>query len=313
MSDLDPPSRILFQDALRETVARKLVLVTGMSGAGRTTALKILEDLGYEAVDNLPLSFLPSMLVAREEIGTALAIGIDIRTRGFDVPRLLFEIDTLARSGGLDVQLLFLDCDNDILARRYTETRRRHPLARDRRVIDGILLERECLAPLRLQAGIVLDTSELRIADLKRVLAGHFAIESQRRLSVFVTSFSFRSGLPREADLVFDVRFLDNPYYDLALRGQTGLDAAVGDFILRDPCFDRFWDSLISLLGPLLPRYDREGKSYLTIAVGCTGGRHRSVFVAERLGKWLGEIGQTVVVGHRELPVAESGPEWPVA
>ena len=308
MSDPDSPAPLSIRDSGPDVVGRKLVLVTGMSGAGRSTALKILEDLGYEAVDNLPLSFLPALLQARQEVVAPLAVGIDVRTRDFDVRRLLSEIDALAHRDGLDIQLLFLDCDNEILARRYTETRRRHPLARDRRVIDGILLEREALVPLRLHAGVLLDTSELRIADLKRVLDGLFGIESRRRLSIFVTSFSFRSGLPREADLVFDVRFLDNPYYDLALRGKTGLDPEVAAFVARDPSFEPFWAALTALLGPLLPRYDREGKSYLTIAVGCTGGRHRSVFIAERLGKWLEEIGQTVVVGHRDLATVGQGP-----
>ena len=178
-------------------------------------------------------------------------------------------------------------------------------MARDRPVVDGIVLERGYLLPLRQHADVTLDTSDLRTADLKRILQGHFGVEMQRPLSVFVTSFSFRMGLPREADLVFDVRFLDNPHYDFGLRPLTGLDPAVGTFIERDTSYAPFWTALTALLGPLLPRYDREGKSYLTIAVGCTGGRHRSVFVTERVGEWLGGIGQTVVIGHRDLAEAE--------
>lgn len=301
MSDPAPSAQLSNPADDAAASRRRLVLVTGMSGAGRSTSLKILEDLGYEAVDNLPLSFLSSMLQAREDIVAPLAIGIDVRTRDFDVSSLKAEIEALADNHWLDVRLLFLDCDDQILARRYTETRRLHPLARDRPVIDGIVLERGYLMPLRQFADVTLDTSDLRTADLKRILQGHFGIETRRPLSVFVTSFSFRMGLPREADLVFDVRFLDNPHYDMELRDLTGLDAPVGAFIERDLSFRPFWHALTALLGPLLPRYDREGKSYLTIAVGCTGGRHRSVFVTELLGKWLHEIGQAAVIGHRDL------------
>lgn len=307
MSDTAPSAQLSGDAQTAATSRHRLVLVTGMSGAGRSTSLKILEDMGYEAVDNLPLSFLPSMLQAREEIATPLAIGIDVRTRDFDVASLKAEIAALSDNHSLDVRLLFLDCDDQILARRYTETRRLHPLARDRPVSDGIVVERSYLLPLRQHADVTLDTSDLRTADLKRILQGHFGIETRRRLSVFVTSFSFRMGLPREADLVFDVRFLDNPHYDMALRDLTGRDTPVGAFIERDPSFLPFWKALTALLGPLLPRYDREGKSYLTIAVGCTGGRHRSVFVTELLGKWLGEMGQAAVIGHRDL--ADAAPQ----
>jgi UPF0042 nucleotide-binding protein len=301
MSDSVTPEQRSDVAAPAAAESRRLVLITGMSGAGRSTSLKILEDMGYEAIDNLPLSFLPSMLQAREGIDAPLAVGIDVRTRDFDVPSLIAEIEGLANRDGLHVRLLFLDCDDDILARRYTETRRLHPLARDRRVIDGIVREREYLAPLRIDAHVVLDTSDLRASDLKRILQGHFGIATQGQLQVFVTSFSFRAGLPREADLVFDVRFLDNPFYVPELRYLDGRNQPVGAFIDRDASFEPFWNGLISLLGPLLPHYDREGKSYLTIAVGCTGGRHRSVYVAERLGAWLAGIGQNVVIGHRDL------------
>ena len=301
MSDPAPSAQLSNKTDTAAASRRRLVLVTGMSGAGRSTSLKILEDMGYEAVDNLPISFLAAMLHTREEIAAPLAIGIDVRTRDFNVASLKAEISGLADHHWLDVRLLFLDCDDLILARRYTETRRLHPLARDRPVIDGIVLERGYLLPLRQHADVTLDTSDLRTGDLKRLLQGHFGVETRRPLSVFVTSFSFRMGLPREADLVFDVRFLDNPHYDMDLRDLTGLNDAVGAFIERDPSFTPFWNALTALLGPLLPRYDREGKSYLTIAVGCTGGRHRSVYVTELLGKWLRGMGQAAVIGHRDL------------
>lgn len=278
-----------------------IVLITGMSGAGRTSSLKMLEDLGYEAVDNLPLTLLPGLVGQSGARPQPIAVGIDVRTRGFAVVNVLGELAKLASDRGLDVRLVFVDCDDEALARRYTETRRRHPLAGDRPVMDGIRLERELVSPLRARADLVIDTSVSKPADLKRILAGHFSLDDRPGLKLFVTSFSFRQGLPREADLVFDVRFLDNPYYDPALRELTGLDPAVGAKVAADPGFEAFFTSLTGLLRPLLPRYDREGKSYLTIAIGCTGGRHRSVFTAERLGSWLRAEGQMVTVAHRDI------------
>ncbi len=278
-----------------------IVLITGMSGAGRTSSLKMLEDLGYEAVDNLPLTLLPGLVGQSGARPQPIAVGIDVRTRGFAVVNVLGELAKLASDRGLDVRLVFVDCDDEALARRYTETRRRHPLAGDRPVMDGIRLERELVSPLRALADLVIDTSVSKPADLKRILAGHFSLDDRPGLKLFVTSFSFRQGLPREADLVFDVRFLDNPYYDPALRELTGLDPAVGAKVAADPGFEAFFTSLTGLLRPLLPRYDREGKSYLTIAIGCTGGRHRSVFTAERLGSWLRAEGQMVTVAHRDI------------
>ncbi len=293
--------------APRTAGARPLiVLITGMSGAGRTASLKMLEDMGYEAVDNLPISLLPGLVAQPAPGARPIAIGIDIRTRDFGVANVMAEHDKLVADGRLDCRLLFLDCDDEALARRYTETRRLHPLSGDRPVMDGIRRERDLVSPLRARADVVIDTSVLKTADLKRLLAGHFALDNRSTLKLFVTSFSFRQGLPREADLVFDVRFLDNPHYVPHLRHQTGLDPAVQAHIAADPSFDGFFASLTALLKPLLPRYDREGKSYLTIAVGCTGGRHRSVYVAELLGRWLNGEGQSVAVGHRDVtrPVA---------
>jgi RNase adaptor protein for sRNA GlmZ degradation len=278
-----------------------IVLITGMSGAGRTSSLKMLEDLGYEAVDNLPLSLLPGLVGQSGTRSQSIAVGIDVRTRGFAVVNVLGELAKLVSDRGLDCRLVFVDCDDEALARRYTETRRRHPLAGDRPVMDGIRLERELVSPLRARADLVIDTSVSKPADLKRILAGHFSLDDRPGLKLFVTSFSFRQGLPREADLVFDVRFLDNPYYDPALRELTGLDSAVGARVAADPGFEGFFTSLTGLLRPLLPRYDREGKSYLTIAIGCTGGRHRSVYTAEQLGHWLRAEGQMVTVAHRDI------------
>jgi RNase adapter protein RapZ len=257
---------------------------------------------------------LPNLLAAPAP--APLAIGVDVRTRDFGVGALLAALDRLIAEHALALQIVFLDCEDDPLVRRYTETRRRHPLAGDRPVIDGIALERQRVSPLRDRADLVIDTTALSPGDLKRLLYGHFALNAQSRITIFLTSFSYRHGLPRDADLVLDVRFLRNPHYVAALRPLTGHDREVGRFIEADPDFAPFFERLCQWLTPLLPRYEREGKSYLTIAFGCTGGRHRSVYVAERLSTWLGEQGRIVAVGHRDLdraapPVPNAAPGEP--
>lgn len=278
-----------------------VVIVTGMSGAGRSTALKALEDLGYEAVDNLPISLLSSLLTPGTGGGRPLAIGVDARTRDFGAAPFLEELDGLIRMEAFRVRLLFLDCDSEVLQRRFSETRRRHPVAPDRRITDGITHERSLLAPLRDRADEVIDTTDMAVGELKRLLDSNYALERAPGLAVFVTSFAYRHGLPHEADLVFDVRFLQNPHYVDGLREQSGLDKPVGDFIEQDPDLEGYFRHLTELLEPLLPRFSAEGKSYLTIAVGCTGGKHRSVYTAERLGTWLKEKGERVSVNHRDL------------
>ena len=287
--------------------ALPVLLVTGMSGAGKTSTLKALEDMGYEAVDNVPLSLLESLVFpgvrgsAKQLFPRPIAIGIDIRTRDFGTESFLQELDRMVGQSELEVTALFLDCADDELRRRYAETRHRHPLATDRPVSDGIARERYLMAPLRGLADVTIDTTGLAPGELKRILNGHFGLESEPGLVVFVTSFSFRQGLPRAADLVFDVRFLTNPHYDPELRRFSGKDAKVAEFIAADAGFDNFFDGLTGLLHPLLPRYAAEGKSYLTMAIGCTGGRHRSVFVAEGLAAWLREQGQRVHLHHRDM------------
>jgi len=278
----------------------RLLVVTGMSGAGRSTALKALEDMGYEAIDNVPLSLLPS-LVGPQATQMPLAVGVDVRTRDFAVPSLVEALERLVAEHALDLRMVFLDCDDELLERRYTETRRRHPLAAERPVADGIRLERQRVWPLRGRADLVIDSSALTPADLKRLLYGHFALDAAPGISLFVTSFSYRHGLPRDADLVFDVRFLRNPHYVDRLRPKTGRDAEVGAYIEADPDFHRLFDALCGWLDELLPRYEREGKSYLTIAFGCTGGRHRSVFCAERFAARLRSNGRHVELAHRDL------------
>ncbi len=280
---------------------RRVVLVTGMSGAGRTSALRALEDAGYEAVDNLPLSLLSS-LIRRDDAQThALAIGVDTRTRGFAAGALLAAIDAVRAEAGTDLCLLFVDCDDESLRRRFTETRRRHPLAMDRPLADGIGAERAMLRDVRDRADLVIDTSTLSQADLKRRVQDSLALDASPGLAVHVVSFAYRNGLPSDADLVFDVRFLSNPHYQPDMRPLTGRDPAVAEYIERDAGCAGFLDGLTSMLTALLPRYAREGKSYLTIAIGCTGGRHRSVYVAERLAAWLRAQDWRCGLHHRDL------------
>jgi UPF0042 nucleotide-binding protein len=203
----------------------------------------------------------------------------------------------------LAVTLLFVDCEDEVLRRRFTETRRRHPLAQGRPLTDGIAAERRLVASLRKRADMTIDTSTLSPQDLRRVISAQLGLEQAQGMAVFVTSFSYKNGLPREADLVFDVRFLRNPHYDTELKPLTGRDPAVADYVAGDPDFAPFFGGLTRLLKRLLPRYEREGKSYLTIAIGCTGGRHRSVALAEKLTAALRAAGRNVTLNHRELGV----------
>jgi RNase adapter protein RapZ len=281
----------------------RIVLVTGMAGAGRTTALKVLEDIGFEAVDNLPATLLRGLLRPGERVERDLAIGIDCRARAFDPSLIGRQLDQHVRNPNL--QLLFLDCEDEILRRRFTETRRRHPLAVDRPVTDGIAHERQLMAPLRERASLVIDTSQLLPADLRGLLIGHFAAPGDDHLTLSVISFAYRNGLPREADLVVDVRFLANPHYVDALRPLTGRDPEVRAYVEADPGYRVLMDGLSALLLPLLPSYRREGKSYLTIAFGCTGGRHRSVLIAERFAEQLRGAGWPVLLQHRDTPLAD--------
>jgi UPF0042 nucleotide-binding protein len=281
----------------------RIVLVTGMSGAGRSTALKGLEDLGFEAVDNLPATLLGSLIRSGDRVERDLAIGIDCRTRAFDPQKLCQQLAERRSPRSLNLHLLFLDCEDEILRRRFTETRRRHPLAPDRPVTDGIIRERRLMSPLRERADLVIDTSQLSQARLRELIAGHFgAATAAPTLSVI--SFAFRNGLPREADLVFDVRFLANPHYVEALSPLTGLDPEVQAHVEADPAYALLMERLDALLLPLLPFYQREGKSYLTIAFGCTGGRHRSIVVAERFAERLRSSGWLVALRHRDTPEA---------
>lgn len=277
---------------------RRILVVTGMSGAGKSSVLKVLEDLGWEAVDNLPVTLLPRL--AGGAGPRPIAVGIDSRTRGFDGTSLRTALGQL-RESGMRAALLFLDCDDDILHNRFTATRRLHPLAADRPVTDGIALERGLLLPVRSQADLTIDTSRLRLPDLRTRIVGEYALAADNGMVTTIVSFSYRHGLPREADLVFDARFLRNPFYEPTLRPLSGEDEAVGAHVAGDPAFAPFFADLTRLLSDLLPAYEKAGKRYLTVAVGCTGGRHRSVYLAIRLAKELENGGFRPVLRHRDI------------
>ena len=285
---------------LKSQDGAKIVLVTGVSGAGKSSALKAFEDMGYEAIDNVPISLI-DRLTAPGEFEDHTAIGIDIRTRDFNAKAVLKKISGLIRQHEADIDMIFLDCEDDIRVRRYEETRRRHPLALDRPVLDGIRQERIQIEALREHASLLIDTSDMKLGDLKRTLDGQFGLKNVAGLSVFICSFGFKYGLLRDADLVFDVRFLKNPYYDIDLRLLSGKDQVVQDYIASDEGFHLFFERLLELLNFLLDRYEAEGKSYLTIAIGCTGGQHRSVFAAEWLAKSLQEHKFPIQVKHRDM------------
>ncbi|HLW27422.1 MAG TPA: RNase adapter RapZ [Kiloniellales bacterium] len=283
-----------------QQAASPLLLVTGLSGAGRSTALKSLEDLGWESIDNLPLTLLDGVLGANPQ-RQPLAVGIDTRTLDFSILLFQRQAERLRADPRIQFDLLFLDCDDQVLQQRYTATRRPHPLALNKPLADGVAAERALLEPLRLIADHVLDTSDLPPVELRRLLAAKLPIDRSAGMQLFVLSFSYRFGLPREADLVFDMRFLDNPHWEQELRGLTGRDAPVQEYLAADPSYEPFMTGLFGLLAPLLERYQAGGKSYLTIAIGCTGGQHRSVAAAERLAAWLREQGWPAGLTHREL------------
>jgi len=287
-------------------VRTRVTLVSGLSGAGKSSALNAFEDLGYEAVDNLPLSLLPDLIGLRDDNpehdpSHAIAIGIDTRTRAFRADRFEQELTRLRNRKDIDCTVVFLDSSNEVIARRFTETRRRHPMAVDRPVMDGIQRERAIMEPIRVHADYVFDTSDLNIHDLRRMISQTFAPAHIEQLVVTVQSFAFPRGLPRDADMVFDVRFLRNPHYVNGLRPLDGRDSPVADYIVQDPAFSSFFERLKDMLISLLPLYKGEGKAYLTIAFGCTGGRHRSVYLAESVSALLKEQGYGVSLLHREL------------
>ena len=285
---------------------QRLLLVTGLLGAGKTTALKVLEDLGWEVIDNFPIRLLDRLIDKADspsaEPRSPLAIGFDSRTRGFDAGKVIQRVKQLSARPDLEITTLFLDCAGTELERRYNETRRRHPLAQDLPAANGIAAEREQMEPLRRWADMVISTSTFTTNDLQQTVRERFAAEpGTQDTTVTITSFGFARGMPPIADLVFDMRFLDNPHWDPELREQTGQDSAVADHIRQDNAWDEAFGRIRDLVLLLLPRYRAQGKAYVNVAFGCTGGRHRSVFSAEQLAAALREAGYAPSVLHRNL------------
>lgn len=288
------------------TLPQKILLVTGLSGAGKTTVLQTLEDLGWEAVDNFPIRLAGPLLdlpspEGRDAPSVPLALGFDSRTRGFQADVLIEQIKILQARADLEVMTLFVDCAGTEIERRYAETRRRHPLAQDRPAIDGIAQERMLMEPLRRWADTVIDTSKLSANDLQSDIRERFRMETGAHMNVQVSSFGFSRGVPHNADLIFDMRFLRNPHWNNDLRPMTGLDVEVSAYVTADPAYAEAVAKIRDLLLYLLPLYDAQGKAYVNIAFGCTGGRHRSVHVAEQFCKWLREAGFSPTVSHRNL------------
>ncbi len=277
-----------------------LVFVTGPSGAGRTTAIRVLEDLGYEGIDNIPLSLVPR-LIEGAPLGRPIVLGLDVRNRDFNTTALIELIDGLTRDPRVGLDVLYLDCAPSVLIQRFSETRRRHPLAPDETPAQGIEREIDLLAPIRVRADHLIDTTDLTQHDLKAEIARRFAAGVGGRLSVSVQSFSYKRGIPRGVDMIFDCRFLANPHWQADLRPLDGRDPAVDAFVRADPRFGEFFQRLSELLLFLLPAHLAEGKAHLAIGFGCTGGQHRSVAIAEMVGSALAEAGWPVSKRHREL------------
>jgi UPF0042 nucleotide-binding protein len=273
----------------------RILFVTGLSGAGMSSSLKVLEDIGYEVFDNFPLPLIDELIAKTGDEARPVALGLDTRTRGFDAQLLIQKAEQY------NARVLFITADEAVLQQRFTETRRVHPLATDRPVSAGIKKELALLYPLREIADPLVDTTEFTIHDLKRALVGYFGDSNQKRMNINVMSFGFKNGLPREADIVMDVRFLKNPHWEPDIKPMSGLDQPVQDYIATDASLTPFVDNFKNLLEPLLDRYRHEGKTYLTVALGCTGGKHRSVYVATLISEWLQQKGLSVSTEHRDL------------
>ncbi len=282
---------------------KRIVVITGLSGSGKSTAAHTLEDLGYFCVDNIPVHLLPKLLELTESEGgelQRLALVLDLRQREFapGMSSILQALESLGKS----YEILFLDAMDDVLLRRYSETRRQHPLARDGNILDGIAKERELLKNIKANADFVLDTSEMNTHQLKRELEKIYADPEVGPLTITIVSFGFGRGSPREADIILDVRFLPNPYFEETLKHEDGRNKAVYEWIASHKVTQDFLDHLNNMILFLLPLYIKEGKKYLTIALGCTGGRHRSVAIAEHLAVLLRKNGYSQVeIRHREL------------
>ncbi len=278
----------------------RVVMVTGPSGAGRSSAINVLEDLGFEAIDNLPMSLIPRLLDG-PPLPRPLALGLDVRNRDFSSISLIELVDWLHRSPGVASDLLYLDCNTDTLVRRFSETRRRHPLSPDDTPLSGIEHELELLEPVRERADVLIDTSTLTPHQLRAEIAHWFAPRDGRPMSLSLQSFSYKRGLPRGVDMVFDCRFLANPHWVPELRDMDGRSPEVAAHVEGDPRFADFFERVHGLISSLLEAFVDEGKTSLSIAFGCTGGKHRSVALAEKMARTLAEQGWRVSKRHREL------------
>ena len=279
---------------------QRLLLVTGPSGAGRSTAIHALEDLGFEVIDNLPLSMVPR-LIDGPPFARPIALGLDVRNRDFNATALIELIDSLTRDPRVSPEVLYLDCEPGELIRRYSQTRRRHPLAPAETAAEGIEREIDLLLPVRVRADHLIDTTDMSPHDLKAEMSQWYGRALDTRMAVSLQSFSYKRGVPRGVDMIFDCRFLKNPHWAPALRALDGRDPAVAAHVAEDARFDPFFRKLTDLVIFLLPAHREEGKAHLTIGFGCTGGQHRSVAVAEKLGNVLAEAGWPVALRHREL------------
>ena len=282
----------------------RLLIVTGMSGAGKSSVLDALEDMGWDCVDNLPATLLQAFVHAEREVRRTMPIvvGMDVRSRGFDVSTLPGLVRAIE---GVSPEILYVDCAGAELIRRYGETRRRHPLAPDRPAEDGIAREREMTAPLRLTADSVIDTTDLKPADLREELRRRYGSDRDEPV-LTIASFGFARGVSRTADLVFDMRFIDNPHWIEELRPLTGMDLPVRDHVVADPAWGATMERIEALLADLIPRYWAAGKTYLTVAFGCTGGRHRSVAAAVEMTERLRGRGFSPMIRHRDLATPPS-------
>ncbi|HSF33278.1 MAG TPA: RNase adapter RapZ [Candidatus Tectomicrobia bacterium] len=281
---------------------RQIVIVTGLSGSGKSVAIKCFEDLGFYCIDNLPTALLPTFAELSAQAGDIrrIALGIDMRDRDFP-SAFPTQIDAL-RQAGFTCEILFLEARDEVLTRRYSETRRKHPLAEQVPVPQAITLEREALAGLRDMADRIIDTSDYNVHQLRTALAAWYATANhRRRMTISVLSFGYKYGLPFNADLVFDVRFLPNPHFVDHLRAGSGHEPPVAEYILASQVTQDFIKRCFDFVDFLLPHYEREGKAYLTVALGCTGGRHRSVAIANLLHQHLEGQGYQVMLTHRDL------------
>lgn len=298
MSEASPPPS---ESADIEREGRqRLVLVTGPAGAGRSTAIHALEDLGYESIDNLPLSLVPRLIEGPAR-PVPLALGIDTRNRDFSIINMIETLNALSDHPLYACELLYLDCAPDILVRRFSETRRRHPLAAGNAPLAGILTEREVLAPLQARADVLIDTTEMTPHDLKADIGRWFDSQPGQRMTVSIHSFSYKRGVPRGLDMMFDARFLNNPYWNTTLREEDGRNPAVQRYVQADGRYDGFFNRVLDLVQFVLPAHVAEGRSHLAIGFGCSGGKHRSVTLTEKLGEALAQAGWRVSIRHREL------------